>query len=61
MTSSHVILVSPVSQMPTVVSVNSNTYPELMQAGYQVIQSGTRKQLEEIEAEMLVDFVNQFD
>jgi hypothetical protein len=61
MTHSHVILVSPVSQMPTVVSVNSNTYPELMQAGYQAIQWGTKRELTEIEQVMLEDFVNQFD
>ena len=61
MTSSHVILVNPVSQLPTVVSVQSHTYPELMQLGYQPIQFGTKRELTEIEQEMMADFVNQFD
>lgn len=61
MTNSHVILISPVSQLPTVVSTHSNTYPELMQAGYQAIQFGTKKELTEIEIEMMADLINQFD
>jgi hypothetical protein len=47
--------------MPTVVSTHSTTYPELMQAGYQAIQWGTKKELTEVEQEMMADFVNQFD
>jgi len=51
----HALLLSPVSMLPTVVSTNSKTYPELMQAGYQFVQYGTRKDLTEIESEMLSD------
>ena len=57
----HALLLSPVSQLPTVVSTNSTTYPELMQAGYQFIQYGTRKDLIEIEEEMMVDFVSDLE
>ena len=61
MTQSHVLLISPVSQLPTIVNTTSHTYPELMQAGYQAIQFGTRKELTEIEIEMMADLINQFD
>ena len=53
----HAILISPVSQLPTLVSTNSLTYAELMQAGYQVTNYGTKKQMQDIEAELLSDFV----
>ncbi len=57
----HAILISPVSQLPTIVSTNSFTYAELMQAGYQVSNYGTKKQMQEIEAELLSDFAMELD
>jgi hypothetical protein len=61
MTQSHVLLISPVSQLPTVISTNSHSYPELMQVGYQAIQFGTKKELTEIEIEMIAEFAGQLD
>lgn len=60
-TMQHALLISPVSQLPTIVNSNSKTYAELMQAGYQPIQTGTKKQLEEIEEEMLEQFVDELE
>lgn len=61
MTSQYALLISPVSQLPTVTSTKSHSYPELIQSGYQVIQYGNKRELTEIEQEMMADFVNQFD
>lgn len=57
----HVLLLSPTSQLPTIVSMQSHYYPELMQQGYQHIQTGTKKQLEEIESEMMGDLYAELD
>lgn len=57
----HALLISPVSQLPTVISTNSHSYPELIQSGYQAIQFGTKKELDEIEAEMIYEFAGQND
>lgn len=52
----HVLLISPVSQLPTVVSTQSHVYAELMQSGYQPIQTGTKRELEALEEELMQDF-----
>jgi len=57
----HAIMISPVSQLPTIVSTNSLTYSELMQAGYQVTNYGTKKQMEEIEEELMQDFYSDLE
>jgi len=57
----HALLVSPISQLPTIVNTNSFTYAELMQAGYHAIHFGTKKQLSEIEAELLAEFVDELE
>ena len=53
----HVLLISPTSQLPTICNQNSLVYPELMAAGYQVSHTGTKRQLEALEEELMQDFV----
>jgi len=57
----HALLVSPVSQLPTVVNTNSLAYAELVQGGYQTIQFGSKKELTLIEEGMMVDFVDELE
>jgi len=57
----HAILISPVSQLPTIVSTNSLTYVELMQAGYQVTNYGTKKQMQEIELELMEQYCSELE
>lgn len=57
----HVLLVSPTSGLPTVISQNSHAYPELIQSGYQAIQFGTKRELTEIESEMMADYVEELE
>jgi len=52
----HVLLISPTSQLPTICNQNSLTYAELMQAGYQVSQVGTKRELMDIEQEIMENF-----
>ena len=44
--------------LPTIVSMLSTEYVELSMAGYNVIDTGTRKRLEKVEEEMIVDFAD---
>lgn len=57
----HALLISPVSQLPTIVNTNSTVYAELMQAGYQATNFGTKKQLQEIECELMENFVSELE
>lgn len=57
----HILLLSPTSRLPTIVSMQSHFYPELMQQGYQPIQTGTKRQLQEIEEELLLEFVDELE
>lgn len=57
----HVLLISPVSQLPTIINENSPDYAQLAFMGYSPIQKGTRKQLEEVEKELLEGFVQELE
>jgi len=57
----HVLLISPTTQLPTIVSMQSHFYPELMQAGYQVERFGTKKELTTLEEELMESFVSDLE
>lgn len=57
----HAILISPSSNLPTIVSENSKDYAELMFMGYTPLQFGTLKELQSIEEEMMQDFAMELD
>lgn len=57
----HALLISPVSQLPTVVNTNSLVYAELIQSGYQTIQTGTKRQLQALEEELMQDFAMELE
>lgn len=41
------VIQHPDHMLPNVVSVNSNTYPDFMMLGYEILFSGTRKECED--------------
>ncbi|MES2287357.1 MAG: hypothetical protein V4547_16815 [Bacteroidota bacterium] len=51
----HALLIAPSSQLPTVVNTQSKTYAELVQAGYQPVNFGTKRDMQDIEQEMMAD------
>lgn len=55
------LLVSPVSQLPTVVSMNSQTFVDLTFAGYKVEKQGSKKNIEKEYEERMEDFVNELE
>lgn len=57
----HVLLISPVSQLPTIISQDSIEYAQLSFMGYTPIQTGTKKELQEVERELLEGFVQELE
>ncbi len=57
----HALLISPVSSLPTIVNTNSSTYAELMQAGYQATNFGTKRELTEIEEQLMQEFAMELE
>lgn len=55
------LLQNPQNNLPTIVNMNSSTFAELNFMGYQTVATGYKKQMEEMEAEILVDFVNELE
>lgn len=41
------VLRHPQHMLPNVVSTNSNTYPDFIMAGYEILFNGTRKECED--------------
>lgn len=54
----YALMIKPPHPLPTIVSMYSNDYVELSMAGYNVIDTGTRKRLEKVEEEMITDFAD---
>ena len=57
----HVLLISPTSQMPTILNENSMEFAQLSAMGYQPIQFGTKKELELVEIELMQDFCAELE
>jgi len=57
----HVLLISPVSQLPTIINEQSTEAAQLFQMGYQPIQYGTKKELELVEIELMEQFVSELE
>ncbi len=55
------LLISPVSQLPTIVNQDSREYAELTFMGYEAKSTGTKKKLERLEEEIMQDFVAELD
>ncbi len=53
----HVLLISPTSQLPTILNEQSMEAAQLFQMGYTPVQYGTKKELELVEIELMQDFV----
>jgi len=57
----YVLLISPVSQLPTIINEQSTEAAQLFQMGYQPIQYGTKKELELVEIELMENFVSDLE
>jgi len=53
----HYLMQNTQNSLPVIVNGDSRQYAELASAGYLPIAQGYRKQLEEIEREMMEEFV----
>lgn len=49
----YVILMKPEIGLPTVISEESRHYPEFIQSGYEEVSKGTRREMEDVAAEMI--------
>jgi len=54
------ILINPEHQLPTVISKNDNSYPDLIMAGWEEISSGHKRDMEE-EAEEMLQEIYQYN
>lgn len=52
----HVLLISPTSQLPTILNEQSMEAAQLFQMGYTPVQYGTKKELELVEIELMQEF-----
>jgi len=57
----HVLLLSPTSNLPTILNEQSMEAAQLFQMGYQPIQYGTKKELELVEIELMENFVSDLE
>lgn len=49
------------SYLPTMVNMNSFNFPDYVQSGYEIIQSGTKREIKEIYEELIVEFASNLD
>jgi len=49
-------MINPNNQLPTIVNMESIAYIDLCMAGYTPIKTGTRREMEEIESDMMEEF-----
>ena len=42
--------------LPSIVNMNTETYPDLIMAGYDTIQTGTKREMMELMEEMIMDY-----
>jgi len=57
----HVLLISPSSQLPTILNEQSTEFAQLSAMGYQPLQYGTKKELELVEIELMQNFCAELD
>lgn len=57
----HALLISPTSQLPTIVNMDSKEYAQLSFMGYTPIQTGTKKELQFLEEELMLEFVDELE
>lgn len=55
------LLINQLNGLPTIVSMRSNVYPELVQMGYTEIRRGYRKDLEDDEREIMESMVQELE
>lgn len=49
----YCVISKPEFQLPTVISQNSHLYPEFIQAGYESVFTGTKRECQDKETEIL--------
>ncbi len=49
------------NNLPAVISMESNSYPELIMKGYQPIATGYRKQMEDMERDIMEGLCSQLE
>lgn len=57
----HALLISPTSKMPCIMSTLNHEYPTMIKAGYTILETGTKKELEPIYEEMMQEFANELE
>ncbi len=57
----HALFISPVSKLPVIVNEQSSEYANLLFMGYTIEETGTKKQLERIEEQIMIDFCAELE
>ena len=57
----HALMTNPNFNLPVIVNMDSREFAELSVAGYVPIQTGYKKQLEEIERDMMEEFCSDLE
>lgn len=57
----HALFISPVSKLPVIVNEQSSEYANLLFMGYTIEETGTKKQLERIEEQIMENFVSELE
>ncbi len=57
----HALLISPTSQLPTIVNMESAEFAQLSFMGYTPIETGTKRQLQLLEEQLMVEFTESLE
>lgn len=57
----YALLTNPETLLPTVINTNSFYYPEMIQKGYEPLLTGTKKEINEIYEQLIVEFASNLD
>ena len=57
----HALLISPTSQLPTIVNMESVEFAQLSFMGYTPIETGTKRQLQLLEEQLMVEFTESLE
>jgi len=48
-------------QLPVAININNNCYPDLIMSGYEVLNEGTKRDMETLQREMIEEFATELD
>lgn len=57
----YALITKSENYLPTMVNMNSNSFPDFVQSGYEILKEGTKREIEKEYDELIVEFASNMD